>query len=41
VKAEQLGGTRMMGPESPMEGLVVGLFSDVEGHVVGLVNSAG
>ena len=36
-KAEKLGGTRMMGPESPMEGLTIGLFNDPEGHVVGVV----
>jgi predicted enzyme related to lactoylglutathione lyase len=37
AKAESLGGTRMMGPDEVMEGLVVGLFSDPEGHVVGVV----
>ncbi len=26
-----------MGPDTPMEGLTIGLFSDPEGHVVGLV----
>jgi uncharacterized protein len=36
-QAEKLGGTRMMGPESPMEGLTIGLFTDPEGHVVGVV----
>ena len=35
--AEKLGGTRMMGPEEVMPGLTVGLFTDPEGHVVGLV----
>jgi uncharacterized protein len=39
AKAESLGGTRMMGPDKPMEGLEIGLFSDPEGHVVGLVKS--
>ena len=38
AKAESLGGTRMMGPDEPMEGLVVGLFTDPEGHVVGVVS---
>jgi predicted enzyme related to lactoylglutathione lyase len=38
--AASLGGTRLMGPEEPMQGLVIGLFSDPEGHVVGLVKSA-
>ena len=37
MTAEKLGGTRMMGPEEVMPGLTVGLFSDPEGHVVGLV----
>ena len=37
AKAESLGGTRMMGPEKPMEGVEIGLFNDVEGHVVGVV----
>ena len=26
-----------MGPDSPMEGLTIGLFTDPEGHLVGLV----
>jgi len=37
--AARLGGTRMMGPEKPMEGVEVGLFADPEGHVVGVVRS--
>jgi hypothetical protein len=28
-----------MGPDQVMEGLVVGMFSDPEGHVVGLIQS--
>jgi uncharacterized protein len=40
AKAESLGGKRMMGPDEPMEGTVIGLFSDPEGHVVGVVKSA-
>jgi predicted enzyme related to lactoylglutathione lyase len=36
-KAERLGGTRMMGPDEVMEGLVIGLFTDPEGHTIGLV----
>jgi predicted enzyme related to lactoylglutathione lyase len=36
-QVEELGGTKMMGPDTPMEGLTIGLFSDPEGHVVGLV----
>ena len=38
-KAEGLGGTRMMGPdEVPGMGIVIGLFSDPEGHVIGLMS---
>jgi uncharacterized protein len=40
VQAEKLGGTRMMGPEQVMEDLVIGLFTDPEGHVIGLMQSA-
>ena len=36
---ESLGGTRMMGPDEVMEGLVVGMFNDPEGHTVGLVQA--
>jgi predicted enzyme related to lactoylglutathione lyase len=40
AKAESLGGSRMMGPEQPMEGIEVGLFNDPEGRTVGVVKSA-
>jgi uncharacterized protein len=40
AKAESLGGSRMMGPEKPMEGIEIGLFGDPEGHVVGVVKAA-
>jgi uncharacterized protein len=40
ANAENLGGTRTMGPDEVMEGLVIGLFQDPEGHVIGVVNSA-
>jgi hypothetical protein len=40
-KVESLGGTRVMGPESPVEGLTIGLFTDPEGHLVGLVEPPG
>jgi predicted enzyme related to lactoylglutathione lyase len=40
AQAEELGGTRMMGPEEVMEGLVIGLFTDPEGHVVGVMHSS-
>jgi predicted enzyme related to lactoylglutathione lyase len=39
AQAESLGGTRMMGPEEVMEGLVIGLFTDPEGHVIGVMHS--
>jgi uncharacterized protein len=39
AKAESLGGSCMMGPEQVMEGTVIGLFNDPEGHVVGVVSS--
>jgi uncharacterized protein len=39
AKAEELGGTRMMGPDEVMEGLVIGLFNDPEGHVIGVMHS--
>jgi predicted enzyme related to lactoylglutathione lyase len=34
--AEGLGGSRVMGPEQVMEGVVIGLFNDPEGHLIGL-----
>jgi predicted enzyme related to lactoylglutathione lyase len=40
AKAESLGGSRMMGPEQVMEGVEIGLFTDPEGHLVGVVKSA-
>ncbi len=39
AKAETLGGTRMMGPDEIMEGLVIGLLTDPEGHTIGLVQA--
>jgi uncharacterized protein len=39
AKAESLGGKRMMGPdEVPGVGIVIGLFSDPEGHVIGIMS---
>jgi predicted enzyme related to lactoylglutathione lyase len=40
AKAKSLGGTRMMGPEAVMEGLEIGLFTDPEGHLIGVVKAA-
>jgi uncharacterized protein len=39
-QAERLGGTRLMGPEQPMEGLEIAMFADPEGHAIGLVKAA-
>ena len=39
-KAEGLGGTRIMGPErAPGTDLVVGHFTDPEGHLIGLAST--
>ena len=38
AKAESLGGTRTMGPHKVSEvGIEIGLFTDPEGHVIGVV----
>ena len=37
AKAEELGGSRVMGPEEMGDGLVIGQFTDPQGHVVGVV----
>ncbi|MGJ7907319.1 VOC family protein [Actinopolyspora sp. H202] len=37
-QAENLGGSRVMGPEKVMDQLEIGLFADPEGHVIGVVN---
>ena len=36
-QVEKLGGTRVRGPESIGDGLVIGLFNDPEGHLIGLI----
>jgi predicted enzyme related to lactoylglutathione lyase len=41
AKAEALGGTRMMGPEKVMDQIEIGLFTDPEGHIVGVVAGSG
>ncbi len=38
-EAERLGGTRVMGPETIMEGLTLGQFTDPEGHPIGVIQS--
>ena len=40
AKAESLGGRRIMGPETIMEGVTLGQFTDPEGHLIGLVQGA-
>lgn len=41
AKAESLGGTRRMGPDrSPGTDLVVGHFTDPEGHLIGVAGPA-
>ena len=40
TQAESLGGTRVMGPESVMDQIEIGLFTDPEGHLVGVVKAA-
>jgi hypothetical protein len=40
AKAESLGGSRVMGPETIMGEMVLGQLEDPEGHVIGLVQSA-
>ncbi|HWH54900.1 MAG TPA: VOC family protein, partial [Gaiellaceae bacterium] len=37
AKAESLGGTRVMGPETIMDQIEMGQFKDPEGHVIGVV----
>lgn len=39
ARASELGGTRMMGPDQVMEDLEIGLFTDPEGHVIGLIRA--
>jgi predicted enzyme related to lactoylglutathione lyase len=42
AEAERLGGTRMMGPdEIPGMNLVIGQFTDPEGHLVGVLQVTG
>jgi uncharacterized protein len=38
-KAESLGGTRRMGPEGTPGTLVVGQFTDPEGHLIGVAGT--
>lgn len=40
TKAEHLGGKRRMGPEGTPGHLVVGQFTDPEGHLIGVAGTA-
>lgn len=40
AKAEKLGGSRIFGPDKVMDMMVLGQFSDPEGHVIGVVEGA-
>jgi hypothetical protein len=37
AQAESLGGKRLMGPDEVPGGPVLGMFTDPEGHIVGVV----
>ena len=37
AKAESLGGTRIMGPDTIMDQIELGQFADPEGHMIGVV----
>ncbi|MDX6615126.1 MAG: uncharacterized protein QOD60_217 [Solirubrobacterales bacterium] len=39
-KVESLGGSKVFGPEEVFPGLVLGQFTDAEGHLIGLVMRA-
>lgn len=39
AKANELGATTLMEPETIMDNIEIALFNDPEGHTVGLVNS--
>jgi predicted enzyme related to lactoylglutathione lyase len=39
AKAEELGGTRVMGPEKVMDQVELGQFTDPEGHLIGVVKA--
>ena len=40
-QAEQLGATRLMGPEQIMEAIEIGMFMDPEGNMIGLIRGQG
>jgi uncharacterized protein len=40
ANAENLGGSRMMGPDQVTEGVEIGLFNDPEGNLIGVIKAA-
>ena len=40
AQAAELGGQRLMGPDSVAGGPTIGLFADPQGHVIGVVGAA-
>jgi predicted enzyme related to lactoylglutathione lyase len=40
AQAESLGGTRLMGPDQVPGGPVIGQFTDPEGHMIGVTQTA-
>jgi predicted enzyme related to lactoylglutathione lyase len=41
AQAEALGGTRLHGPDDVPGGPTIGLFTDPEGHPIGVIQAAG
>jgi predicted enzyme related to lactoylglutathione lyase len=39
AKAESLGGSRVMGPDEVTEGVEIGLFTDPEGQLIGVIKA--
>jgi predicted enzyme related to lactoylglutathione lyase len=39
VKAEALGGTRVLGPDTVMPGVTIGLFTEPEGKIIGVLEA--
>ncbi len=40
AQAESLGGSRVMGPETIMEGVTLGLFNDPDGNLIGVLEGS-
>ena len=38
ARAEELGGSRIMGPDEMSPGMMIGMLRDPEGHIVGVVS---